>query len=394
MVEKKHEAARPSAAFDLFFQMFEEPWRAWRRMLAAPGVVASALRPRDAATPSRVLLREGTHTLLHYPRRTPATQAEPVLLCYALVNRPYILDLERERSVVRRYLDAGFEVYMIDWGVPTYADRGLTLAHYVRGFLAKSVDAVLRRHARPDLHLLGYCMGGTMATMHAALEPASVKTLTLLAAPIDFSGRASLLNLWTRPETFDVDGFLAVHGNAPAWFLQSCFLAMSPVRNFVEKPIAFWEHMDDRKSVESALALERWLNDNIPVAGATFRQFVQDLYQRNRLVRGEVVLDGRRVDLSRITCPLLLLTAGSDHLVAPEATEGIRPYVGSRDVQSMSSRAGHVGLVVGGGAHEKLWPQVTRWAAERSTSTSTSTSPAALPPINQPDTRALSARME
>jgi polyhydroxyalkanoate synthase len=368
VVEKKHEAARPSAAFDLFFG---EPWRAWCRMLATPSVVASALRTRQAATESRVLLREGTHTLLHYPRRTPATQAEPVLLCYALVNRPYILDLEPERSVVRRYLDAGFEVYMIDWGVPTYADRGLTLAHYVLGFLAKSVEAVLRRHARPDLHLLGYCMGGTMAAMHAALEPSTVKTLALLAAPVDFSGRESLLNLWTRPETFDVDALLAVHGNCPAWFLQSCFLVMSPVRNFVDKPIAFWEHMDDPKSVESAFALERWLNDNIPVAGATFRQFVEDLYRRNRLVRGEVVLDGRRVDLSRITCPLLLLTAGSDHLVAPEATEGIRAYVGSRDVLSLSSRAGHVGLVVGGGAHDRLWPQVTMWTAERSTAAAT-----------------------
>jgi polyhydroxyalkanoate synthase len=364
VVEKKHEAARPSAAFDLFFG---EPWRAWRRMLATPSVVASALRTRQAATESRVLLREGTHTLLHYPRRTPATQAEPVLLCYALVNRPYILDLEPERSVVRRYLDAGFEVYMIDWGVPTYADRGLTLAHYVRGFLAKSVEAVLRRHARPDLHLLGYCMGGTMAAMHAALEPSTVKTLALLAAPVDFSGRESLLNLWTRPETFDVDALLAVHGNCPAWFLQSCFLVMSPVRNFVDKPIAFWEHMDDPKSVESAFALERWLNDNIPVAGATFRQFVEDLYRRNRLVRGEVVLDGRRVDLSRITCPLLLLTAGNDHLVAPESTERIRPYVGSREVASMSSGAGHVGLVVGAKAHHKFWPEVTRWVAERST---------------------------
>jgi polyhydroxyalkanoate synthase len=389
VVEKKHEAARPSAAFDLFFG---EPWRAWRRMLATPSVVASALRTRQAATESRVLLREGTHTLLHYPRRTPATQAEPVLLCYALVNRPYILDLEPERSVVRRYLDAGFEVYMIDWGVPTYADRGLTLAHYVLGFLAKSVEAVLRRHARPDLHLLGYCMGGTMAAMHAALEPSTVKTLALLAAPVDFSGRESLLNLWTRPETFDVDALLAVHGNCPAWFLQSCFLVMSPVRNFVDKPIAFWEHMDDPKSVESAFALERWLNDNIPVAGATFRQFVEDLYRRNRLVRGEVVLDGRRVDLSRITCPLLLLTAGSDHLVAPEATEGIRAYVGSRDVLSLSSRAGHVGLVVGGGAHDRLWPQVTMWTAERSTAAATS--PAALPPINKTDTRALAAGME
>jgi polyhydroxyalkanoate synthase len=314
-----------------------------------------------------------------------------MLLCYALVNRPYILDLEAERSVVRRYLDQGFEVYMIDWGVPTAADRGLTLEHYARGFLARSVEAVLRRHHQPKLHLLGYCMGGTLSTMHGALAPETLKTLTLLATPIDFSGRESLLNLWTRPETFDVDGLIDRHGNCPAWFLQSCFLVMSPIRNFLEKPIAFWEHMDDPRSVESSFALERWLNDNIPVAGETFRQFVKRLYQRNELVRGLFTLGDRHVDLRRITCPLLLVTAESDHLVAPEATEGIRPHVGSQEVKSLSTGGGHVGLVVGGRAHERLWPQATLWAAEHSTPAGLAS---ALPPMAEREARALAARGE
>jgi poly(3-hydroxyalkanoate) synthetase len=104
------------------------------------------------------------------------------------------------------------------------------------------------------------------------------------------------------------------------------------------------------------------------VAGETFREFVSKLYQRNELVRGELRLGGRPVDLRRITCPLLLLTAKNDHLVAPASTEGIRPHVGSREVTSMGMSAGHVGLVVGGRAHAKFWPEVMRWTAERSTS--------------------------
>ena len=145
---------------------------------------------------------------------------------------------------------------------------------------------------------------------------------------------------------------------------------MNPVRNLIDKSIAFWEHLDDPRAVTSHFALERWLNDNIPVAGETFREFVKKLYQANQLVRGELQVGGRRVDLARITCPLLLLTAEHDHLVAPAATEGIRPHVGSRDVTSMGASAGHVGLVVGAKAHARFWPTVVRWVGERSTACS------------------------
>ena len=350
-----------------FTAMFAEPQRLLRRWLSVPRVVEAALGTRVGTTPREVVLRDGTHELLHYTRETPATQAEPVLLCYALVNRPYILDLEPDKSVVRQYLERGFDVYLIDWGVPTHADRGLRLEDYVCGFLAKAVELIRSAHDRTRVHLLGYCMGGTLATLYGALDPGALKTLTLLATPIDFAERESLLNLWTDPAYFDVDALVDTYGNCPAWFLQTSFLVMNPIRNIIDKTIAFYEGMDDPRSVTSYFALEHWLGDNIPVAGETFREFVKKLYQRNELVKGELVLGERRVDLARITCPLLLLTAKNDHLVAPSSTEGIRPRVGSRDVTSMSASAGHVGLVVGAKAHAKIWPAVTRWATERST---------------------------
>jgi len=347
--------------------VFAEQRRLWRNLLSVPRVAAAARDVRVGTTPSTVVLEAGTHKLLHYTRETPATHAEPVLFCYALINRPYILDLQPDKSVVRQYLERGFDVYMIDWGVPSDADRALTLHDYVGGFLDRCVRQVRRAHDAKRVHLLGYCMGGTLAVLQAALNPEATKTLTLLAAPIDFGGRESLLNLWVQGGTFDVDALLEAYGNCPAWFLQSIFLTMNPVRNLVDKSIAFWEQMSDPDKVSSTFALERWLNDNIPVAGATFRTFVKNLYQRNELVRGQLFVGARRIDLSRITCPVLLLTASNDHLVAPASTEGIRPHLGSRDVKSMAIGAGHVGLVVGAKAHAKIWPEATRWAAERST---------------------------
>jgi polyhydroxyalkanoate synthase len=344
-----------------------ESVRAWRRVLRFPSVVEAARETRVGTTPHDVVFQKGTLELLRYRRDTPATYSEPLLLCYALVNRPYILDLQPDKSVVQRYLDQGFDVYLIDWGIPSDADRGLTLDNYVSDLLAGVVDFILREHRTEHLHLLGYCMGGTMSVLFTALNPDRVSTLTLLAAPIDFAGRDSLLNLWADREHFDVDAFVDANGNCPAAFLQSCFTFMKPMQNIVEKNVGFYEQMDDPRFLVNYFAMERWVNDNVPVAGETFREFIKKLYQGNELVRGEFVLGNRRVDLGQIKCPLLSLTAKSDHLVPPPSTEGILPHVGSQDVKTMTIDAGHVGLVVSGKAQKKFWPEATRWLADRST---------------------------
>jgi polyhydroxyalkanoate synthase subunit PhaC len=359
--------AGAGAGFGGLKALLLEQQRLWRRMLSAPTVMQLARETRVGTTPADVVLTEGTHKVLHYRRETPATYAEPMLFCYALVNRPYILDLQPDKSLVQQYLKRGFEVYLIDWGVPTDADHGLSLEHYVCGFLQRAAAFILERQGQSKLHLLGYCMGGTMAALMSALRPELVETLTLLAAPIDFAGQSGLLNLWTDQRHFDVDAMIDAYGNCPAWFLQTCFLFMNPIGNLIEKNLSFYEQMDNPRSMTNYFALESWVNDNIPVAGQAFRVFVKDLYQRNQLVNGEFRLAGERVDLGRIGCPLLLLTAKNDHLVAPASTEGIRSCVGTRDIESMEIGAGHVGLVVSGRAHQSFWPAATRWLGDRST---------------------------
>jgi polyhydroxyalkanoate synthase len=376
----KTSESRPAFWHGLHADLLAEQQRALRRMLQIPRVIELAYQTRVGTTPSDVVLEKGPFKLIRYRREAPAAYAEPVLFCYALINRPYILDLLPGRSVVGQYLQRGFDVYMIDWGIPSDADRGLTLEDYVCGFLADAVAFILRQHERKDLHLLGYCMGGTISALLTAVDGDPIKSLTLLAAPIAFGQSDSLLQVWTEAKNFDVDAFINTHGNCPAWFLQTCFLWMKPIQSFVEKTTALYEQMDDMEMVAHYFAMERWINDNIPIAGETFRTFVKNLFQRNELVRGELHLGHRRVDLGRITCPLLLLTAQKDHLVAPASTEGIRQHVSSRDIRSMTIEAGHVGLVVGGKAQRTVWPEATRWLADRSTPVSgiTSTSASAV----------------
>ena len=350
---------------------YDEALKSWSRLFAIPRVIDWARDVEVGTTPHEVVYEESSLKLLRYRRDSPAAYDQPILFCYALVNRPYIADLQPDRSVIRQLLARGFEVYLIDWGTPSAADRSLTLRDYIDGLMKNCADVVVRSAHTPTVNLVGYCMGGTMSAIFAARYPELINTLTLMTAPIDFSvgGEQSLVQFWSNPEYFDVDALVDAFGNCPAEFLQYSFQMMKPVQNYVGKYLTFFEKMDDDKFIENYFAMDKWTNDNIPVAGETYREFVKKLYQRNELVKGEfrLGLEAEPVRLSRITCPLLVLDASADHLVPPCQSEGILPHVGSQDTKVMTLDAGHVGLAVSSKAHKKFWPAATAWIADRST---------------------------
>jgi polyhydroxyalkanoate synthase subunit PhaC len=205
-----------------------------------------------------------------------------------------------------------------------------------------------------------------MSSMFTALHQELVKNLALLAAGIDFSGNDGLLQLWTRPEYFDVDRFVDVHGNVPPHFLQSSFLMLKPIQNLLEKPINFMERMDDDKFIEDFFVMEGWLQDNIPVPGEVFREFVKYLYQQNRLVQGQMPVGRHMVSLRQITCPILNIMARKDDLVPCSQSQPFNDLVSSTDRKTLQLDAGHIGLAVGSRAQKELWPQATRWMADRS----------------------------
>jgi polyhydroxyalkanoate synthase len=350
--------------------LYDEAIKTWSRMLAVPEAINSARNVAVGTTPHEVVYEEDNLRLLHYLRESPSAYIEPVLFCYALVNRPYILDLQPDRSVIGQFLNRGFDVYLIDWGDATAADRSMTLRDYICGLIKNVANFVVDHSRTPKFHLAGYCMGGTMSTIFTTLYPELVKTLTLMAAPLDFSvgSDESLVQLWSDPKYFDVDALIDAFGNCPAAFLQAGFQMMKPVQNYISKYLAFYDKLDDPKFVENFVAMEKWTNDNIPVAGETYREFVKKFYQRNELVRGEfrLGLGEEPIQLKRITCPLMLLSATEDHLVPPVQTEGLLPYVGSTDTKAARLNAGHIGLAVSSKAHKQFWPEATAWLAERS----------------------------
>jgi polyhydroxyalkanoate synthase subunit PhaC len=305
--------------------------------------------------------------LLHYLSKEKPRHRTPVVFIYALVNRPYILDLKTGRSVVANFVERGFDTYLVDWGVPLAADRHLTLDDYINGYMANVVDYVCERTGAPQVNVLGYCMGGTMSAMFTALRPQRVKNLILLAAPIDFSTKDGLLNIWTRPENFDVDKFVDAFGNCPPEFLQAIFQLLRPVGNMIQKPITFYERMDDDQFVVDFMTTESWINDNIPVPGEVYREFVKYLYQKNLLTQNQMPVGKHIVNLKRITCPVLNIMADADDLVPCSQGMPFTELVSSKDRKTLLlNGSGHIGLAIGGKAQKDIWPQACEWLAQRS----------------------------
>jgi len=357
---------------------YSNPWLQWQqtlvdegnaalgRMTLLPTLWQRAQRVRKGVSPSEVVYEEDRLTVRHYLSDRPPRFRTPVVFVYALVNRPYILDLKKGRSVIANYVEQGFDTYLVDWGVPTHADRHLTLDDYLNGYLVNVLDYLKARTGAPEANLVGYCMGGTMSSMFTALHPERVQNLTLMAAPIDFSTKEGLLNLWGRAENFDVDKFVDAFGNCPPEFLQAGFLMLRPVGNFIEKPINFYEHMHEEKFIDDFLTTETWLQDNIPVPGEVYREFVKYLYQKNLLVANRMPVGKHLVNLQQITCPVLNIMADKDDLVPCSQGMPFTDLVGSKDRKTLLLEgSGHIGLAIGGRAQKELWPQACQWLEKR-----------------------------
>jgi polyhydroxyalkanoate synthase len=344
---------------------FDETLAAAGRMSHSPMLLEKARRIRKGVIPSEPVYEEDRLKLRHFQGNGKPKYRTPLAFIYALVNRPYILDLKQGRSVVAHFVERCFDTYLVDWGARLNADRHLDLDDYINGYMVNVMDFLRERTGVDKVNVLGYCMGGTMSAMFAALHPDGVKNLMLLAAAIGFSSSDGLLNVWTRPEYFDVDQFVGAFGNCPPQFLQSIFLLLRPVGNLIEKPINFYEHMHEEKVLNDFLTTESWLNDNIPVPGEVYRQFVKYLYQQNLLTQNRMPVGRHIVNLKHITCPVLNIMAGQGGLVPCSQGTPFTDLVGSKDRKTILLQgSGHVGLAIGGRAQHEVWPQACDWLAK------------------------------
>ncbi|PWB54283.1 MAG: class III poly(R)-hydroxyalkanoic acid synthase subunit PhaC [Candidatus Methanoperedenaceae archaeon] len=315
-------------------------------------------------TPHEIVYSEDKMKLLHYKTTVKNPCPVPVLMVYALVNRYYILDLSPDKSVIKNLLDSGFDVYAIDWGYPSGMDRYLTIDDYVNGYLNNAVDYVRKKSGADKISLLGVCVGGTLSAMFCALHPEKVKNLICFVAPIDFDTDKSLLNIWAKK--MDVDKIVDYYGIIPGDFLNMGFLLLDPFRLLIDKYVGFFEHIDDKKTVENFLRMEKWIFDSPGQAGEAYRQFMKDCYQENLLIKNRMEIGGKRINLKEISMPFLNIMAEFDHLVPNESSHPLIKAISSTDKESKVFPTGHIGMFVGSKSQKEVCPTIAQWLKPRS----------------------------
>ncbi|RZB37798.1 MAG: polyhydroxyalkanoate synthase subunit PhaC [Desulfobacteraceae bacterium Eth-SRB2] len=355
---------QPKIAVDLILsKLAEDAEKARTRAEKASEVLLGPLETEIATTPCDVVYEEDRVKLKHYKPATKIQLNRPLLLVYALINRETMLDLQPGKSVVQNFLQEGIDLYMIDWGYPTRKDRYLTIDDHVNGYIDNAVDFILKKHNLDKINLMGICMGGTFCVIYSALHPEKVQNLVLTVTPTHFDTNKGLLHIWMRD--MDVDQIVDTYGNIPGDIMNLAFLLLNPARLMIDKYVGFLENMDNKKFVENFVRMEKWIFDSPDVPGETFRQFVRDCYQKNLLIRNKMEVGGHRVDLKKITMPLLNYYGKYDHLVPPEACEPLISKVGSKDAENVCLDTGHIGIYVSSKCQKEFVPRIAQWLKQR-----------------------------
>ncbi len=332
----------------------------------------SHLREEDievGATPREAVYQEDKVTLYHFKSSVEKSLNIPLLMVYALVNRPFMVDLQADRSLVANLLNLGLDIYLIDWGYPSRADRWLTLDDYINGYINNCVDYIRKTHHLDKINLLGICQGGTFSLCYSAIYPEKVKNLVVMVAPVDFHQETTLLNMrggcTLGAEAVDIDLMVDSLGNIPGDYLNLEFLMLKPQQLGIQKYLDLPEILDSEDKLLNFLRMEKWIFDSPDQAGEAYRQFLKDFYQQNKLIKGEVMIGDKPVKLSNITMPVLNLYAEKDHLVPPASSLALGQYVGTQDYTVQGFPVGHIGMYVSGKVQRDLPPAIANWLKAR-----------------------------
>jgi polyhydroxyalkanoate synthase subunit PhaC len=323
----------------------------------------SAARDCSAGCSQKDLVwQSGKLRLYRYRPLAPSPGAVPLLIVYALVNRPYMMDLQEDRSLIRGLLNEGQDVYLIDWGYPDGSDRYMSLADYIDDLLLHCVEHILREHRIGSLNILGVCQGGVLSLCFSALHPARVRNLVTMVTPVDFHTPMDLLSKWARK--IDVAKWVGER-NVPGDALNVLFLSLMPFRLTQQKYVELLRGSADRQRIENFMRVEQWIFDSPDQAGAAFREFVVSFYQENALMRRTLKIAGRDVDLRNLRLPILNLIGRKDHLVPPESSNALQILCGSRDFTTLAFDLGHIGMYVSARAQREVPPAIAQWLASR-----------------------------
>ena len=341
---------------------FQNRMRTFMKVLSTKAAIAQ--------TPKELVWSLNKAKLYRYTPVVPAEERYPIplLLVFAIMNRPHILDLRPGHSFVEFMVGNGFDVYLLDWGIPGIEDKGTKLDDYAMEYLPRAIRKMKTVSGSEQFSMLGWCIGAILTTIYAAMRPEDgLKNLLLLTAPLDFSNRNQVtFARWTDERYFDVEKILAAFGNMPGEMIDYGAKALKPVDNYVTNYWKLWDNLDDPRAVEAWHAMNTWVTDNIPMAGAAYRQLIVELYRKNALIQNQLYVKNELVDLSKIRANLLTVIAAGDHITPPCQSEAILGKVSSTDKETYHVPGGHIGIMAGSRAHRTTWPHIQQWLSARS----------------------------
>lgn len=331
------------------------------RVRQGMAILAQAPRPPVATTPHAVVHRQDKLVVRYYapPEGTPART--PVILVPSLINRAWILDLEPGRSLVAGLAGLGHPTYLLDWGEPGPEDAEEDVGYVLLELLHRAVDRVCRHARSSEAFLLGYCLGGTLATMYTALRPGKVAGLVALAAPVSFANGGRFRE-FTAPGVFDVERAVAADGLVPIEIMKPAFQLLDPMGNWT-KFLAIEQASHDPTQLRRVLVRERWLEENVPMSGAFAREFIRNGYQEDRLLAGTWSIRGERIDLAAIKQPVNVVACRKDFITPVAAALPLVAAVGGPAVSTVLE-TGHIGVVVGSEGPRRFYPLLDRWFRE------------------------------
>lgn len=317
----------------------------------------------DGISAKEAVYKEDKMVLYHYKPRVKKQNPVPLLIVYALVNRPYMADLQEGRSMVQGLLDAGVDVYLVDWGYPDEGDRYLALEDYINGYINNCVDKIRGLHGIDKINILGICQGGAFSLCYTALHQEKIKNLITTVTPVDFHTKDDLLSKLVRH--VDIDLLIDAEGNLTGETMNSIYLSLKPFQLMGQKYVDLVSILDDTEKMRNFMRMEKWIFDSPDQVGEAFREFSKQFYQENGLVKGTVKIGDETVDLENITIPVMNIYARDDHLVPPDSSKALGGCTSSKDYTELEFPGGHIGIYVSGKAQSMIPPAVGKWLDER-----------------------------
>ncbi|MEM9330043.1 MAG: alpha/beta fold hydrolase [Pseudomonadota bacterium] len=308
--------------------------------------------------------------LFHYePLAKKKADLPPVVICYGLFGRQSMIDLQEDRSLVRNLLAAGVDVYVVDWGNPTRADQFLNFDDYVDAYLGLCLEEVVKLNGGKPACLFGICEGGTFAAMLAALRPDLLSGLALAITPIDFQGDhenfwlgEGFLNAWIgNLGTDDINLLIETYGMLPGAMTGAIFSSLTPVNSMTKYNLGLAKMDGNKDALLNFLRMEKWIADRPDHPGALAKQWLNDLYRENKLVKGEFSIAGQQVDLSKITCPVLNIYALQDHIIPVSCSKALSKFIKDRNYAEIGFPGGHVGVFVSSKAQGVVAGGLIEW---------------------------------